>query len=84
MAQKKQKRRSKSMSGAEIAILAVVCVAFVAAVAGIIVGKIKHKGGCGCDCGGSCSSCRGCAAVPVKAEEKPQTPCPHCAEHNNE
>lgn len=53
------------MSGLEITILVVVCVAFVVAVSVIIYNKIKGKSGC--DCGGSCGSkqngktgCNGC------------------------
>lgn len=48
------------------AILAVVCVAFVAAVVGIIVNKLKHKSGC--DCGGNCAMCAGCHAAYKKEE----------------
>lgn len=48
------------MSGAEIAVLVVVCVAFVAAVNALIIGKLKHKGGCGCGnrCSGCCADCK--------------------------
>ncbi len=75
------------MNGWEIAILVVVCVAFVAAVTFIIINKIKGKSGC--DCGGNCSACSGCASA-VKSEQTAeqtaeQTPeqsaepkCPHC------
>lgn len=57
------------MNAVEIIVLIVVCLAFVAAVAGIIIGKIRHKGGC-CDCGksGGCAGCSHCAAVPVKKD----------------
>lgn len=58
------------MSGSEIAVLVVVCVAFVAALTAIVVRKVKGKGSC-CDCsscafktgdtacGGGCPHCTG-------------------------
>lgn len=53
------------MNAGEIAVLVIVCVAFVAAVVGIIVGKVRHKGGC-CDC--SCGKSGACSSA-----------CPHCS-----
>ncbi len=57
------------MTWSEIIILAVVCLAFVSAIALIVISKLKHNGGC--DCGGSCSQCCGCCphCVPAKSEE---------------
>lgn len=49
----------------EIVILAVVCAAFVCALAIAIYSKVKHKGGC--DCGGACSQCGGCCSSRVPA-----------------
>ncbi len=46
------------MGVADIIVIAVVGVAFLAAVGAIIYRKIKHKGGC-CDCG-NCSACDKC------------------------
>ena len=44
------------MSGADIAVIVVVSVAFAAAVGIMIWRKLKHKGGCcDCDCCHSCS-----------------------------
>ncbi len=50
------------MSGVDIAIVVVVCVAVVAAAGVILYRKLKHKGGCcdcGSDCGGNCAHCKG-------------------------
>lgn len=47
------------MNGVEIAVIVIVSVAFVAALAGIIYKKIKHKGGCDCGCDG-CTHCGKC------------------------
>lgn len=49
------------MNAVEIAIIVVVSVAFVAAVAAIIIRKVKHKGGCDCGCEGCphCGVCNG-------------------------
>ena len=69
------------MSGTEIAILIVVCVAFAGAVAAIIYGKVKHKGGC-CDCSG-CNGACGWKAKTSEADGASESPCdgncPHCA-----
>lgn len=46
----------------EIALLILVCAAFVAAVTYLIVRKVQGKSGC--DCGGPCDSSPGCACCP--------------------
>ena len=43
------------MTPLDIVIICVVAVAFVVVNGVIIYKKVKHKGGCGCDCG--CSNC---------------------------
>lgn len=53
------------MNIGEILVLIVVCIAFVAAVVGIAVGKIRHKGGCG----GNCACCNGCARAHSPADK---------------
>lgn len=52
------------MNGLDIAIIVIVCVAFVAAAGFTIYKKIKRKGGCCdcCDCGGGCGDCGKCKA----------------------
>jgi len=43
------------MSALDIAVIVIVCVAFVGVAGWLIYRKVKHKGGCiGCDCGGGC------------------------------
>ena len=45
------------MTHADIAIIVILCIAVVAVVIGIIVSKIKGKGGCSC-CDKNCSGCQ--------------------------
>lgn len=45
------------MTHADIAIIVILCIAVVAVVIGIIVSKIKGKGGCSC-CDKSCLACQ--------------------------
>ena len=62
------------MNPLEIAIIIIVCVAFVAAVTFTVIRKVKHKGCCDecSSCGGACANCR-------PAEKKPETSTsPHC------
>ncbi len=61
------------MSVGEIVVLVIVCVAFVAAVAALIVRKCKGKSGC--DCGGSCSECGGACPHCVSAQTKDARDC---------
>lgn len=59
------------MKPLEIVILIVVAVAFVAAVASIVVRKIRHKGGCDCgECGGNCACCHAKATEQKTPSER--------------
>ncbi len=49
------------MSPLDIAVIVIVCVAFVGVAGWLIYRKVKHKGGCtGCDCGcaANCPHCK--------------------------
>ncbi len=70
------------MNGIEIAVIVIVAVLFAAALGYIIYRKLKHKGGCDCDCGGNCASCGACHAG--HEERSGAAKCPHCAEHNDD
>lgn len=55
----------------DIAIIALVCVAFAGVCGGLVYRKVKHKGGC---CGCECASCGACDAHKAGGENA----CPHC------
>ncbi|MDE6618676.1 MAG: hypothetical protein K2K13_06600 [Clostridiales bacterium] len=63
------------MNAAEIILLVVMCVAFVAALGVIIYNLVKGK-----SCCGDCDGCSGCHKSKAKtSESKCDGHCPHCA-----
>lgn len=54
------------MNGIDIAVIVIACAFFAFAIGAIIWRKVKHKGGCGCDC----SSCPSCGKCKTHTENK--------------